>query len=80
MRATKVFIPLEPDLGMEAEVDWGGCHAILGGEYVKLKMFCMRSKGSGKPFVRCVFPASGSRRCLRGTWRPLLSTAEYSAA
>ena len=23
-----VFIPLDPDLGFEAEVDWGECHAI----------------------------------------------------
>jgi len=63
--ARKVFIPLEPDLGMEAEVDWGGCHAILGGEYVKLKMFCMRSKGSGKPFVRC-FPCERQQALFEG--------------
>jgi predicted transcriptional regulator len=48
----EVFIPLDPELGSEAEVDWGICHAILDTEYTKLKMFCMRSKGSGKPFSR----------------------------
>ena len=26
-----VFIPLDPELGLEAEIDWGSCHAILGG-------------------------------------------------
>ena len=61
----KVFIPLEPDMGMEAEVDWGGCHAIVGGELVKLKFFCMRSKGSGKPFVRC-FPCERQQAFFEG--------------
>jgi transposase len=47
-----VFIPLEPDLGREAEVDWGTAYAVIAGESERLKYFCMRSKGSGKPFVR----------------------------
>jgi len=50
-----IFIPLDPEPGLEAEVDWGTSYAILAGEHVKLKMFCMRSKGSGKHFVQC-FP------------------------
>lgn len=61
----QVFIPLEPELGMEAEVDWGGCHAVVAGEYVKLKVFCMRSKGSGKPFVRC-FPCERQQAFFEG--------------
>lgn len=61
----QVFIPLEPELGMEAEVDWGGCHAIVGGEYAYLKMFCMRSKGSGKPFVQC-FPCERQQAFFEG--------------
>lgn len=48
----KAFIPLEPDLGREVEVDWGTATVILNGQAIKHKMFCMRSKGSGKPFVR----------------------------
>ena len=48
----KAFVPLEPDCGKEAEADWGGAVAIIGGEEQRLKFFCMRSKGSGKPFVR----------------------------
>jgi hypothetical protein len=47
----QVFIPLDPELGVEAEVDLGTCYAIVAGECTKLKAFCMRSKGSGKPFV-----------------------------
>ncbi|MBW2154781.1 MAG: IS21 family transposase [Deltaproteobacteria bacterium] len=49
----QVFIPCDPEAGIEAEVDWGRCHAILGGEQTLLKYFCMRSKYSGKHFVRC---------------------------
>jgi len=43
----QVFIPSDPEAGIEAEVDWGRCHAILGGEKTLLKLFCMRSKYSG---------------------------------
>jgi transposase len=48
-----VFIPSDPQAGVEAEVDWGRCHAILGGKKTLLKLFCMRSKYSGKHFVQC---------------------------
>lgn len=50
--ASKAFIPLEPDCGKEAEADWGGAVAIIGGEWERLKFFCMRSKYSGKHYVR----------------------------
>lgn len=60
-----VFIPLDPLLGQEAEVDWGVCHAVLGDEYVKLKLFCMRSKGSGKHFVQC-FPCERQQALFEG--------------
>lgn len=49
---SQAFIPCEPDVGREAEVDWGTATAILAGEKVRLKYFCMRSKYSGKHFVR----------------------------
>jgi len=62
---SQVFIPLEPELGMEAEVDWGNCHAIVAEQYVRLKMFCMRSKGSGKPFVQC-FPCERQQAFFEG--------------
>ena len=51
--SSQAFIPCEPDAGREAEVDWGTATAVLAGETVKLKFFCMRSKYSGKHFVRC---------------------------
>jgi transposase len=49
----EVFIPSDPQAGVEAEVDWGVCIAILGGIETRLKFFCMRSKFSGKHFVQC---------------------------
>jgi len=51
--APQVFIPSDPEAGVEGEVDWGQCIAILGGVETRLKLFCMRSKYSGKHFVRC---------------------------
>ena len=50
--SNQVFIACEPEAGQEAEVDWGTATAILGGEPIRLKFFCMRSKYSGKHFVR----------------------------
>lgn len=49
----QAFIPLQPEAGSEAEVDWGTCTAILGNKVTRLKLFCIRSKYSGKHFVRC---------------------------
>jgi transposase len=53
LNGQQVFIPSDPHAGQEAEIDWGSCSAVLGGQLVKLKHFCMRSKFSGKHFVRC---------------------------
>jgi len=49
------FIPCDPEAGREGEVDWGTATAILGGGEIRLKFFCMRSKYSGKHFVRFYF-------------------------
>ncbi|MCG6535724.1 MAG: IS21 family transposase [Syntrophales bacterium LBB04] len=46
------FIPCDPEAAHEAEVDWGTALAIISGEEVRLRFFCMRSKYSGKHFVR----------------------------
>jgi transposase len=48
----EAFIPLEPDIGQEAEVDWGRAVVIMGGERRTVELFCMRSKYSGRDFVR----------------------------
>ena len=65
LQTDKVFIPSNPALGHEAEVDWGNCHAILDNEPVKLKLFCIRSKGSGKHFVQC-YPCERQQALLEG--------------
>jgi transposase len=46
------YIPCDPEAGHEGEADWGTATAILAGEEIRVKFFCMRSKYSGKPFVR----------------------------
>jgi transposase len=50
--ATRAFIPLDPEPGQEAEADWGTALAVISGELGRYKFFCMRSKCSGKHFVR----------------------------
>jgi len=49
----EVFIPLSPKVGKECEIDWGSARAVIGGQKMRIKFFCMRSKYSGKHFVRC---------------------------
>lgn len=62
---SNVFIPCEADLGKEAEIDWGNCVAILDGKQTPLKLFCMRSKGSGKHFVQC-YPCKRQQALFEG--------------
>jgi len=65
LRGQQAFIPCEPTIGGEAEVDWGSCHAIIDGQSVKLKHFCMRSKYSGKHFV-CCYPCERQQALFDG--------------
>jgi hypothetical protein len=39
MGEKEVFIPLEPPIGKEAEVDWETAQAVIGDEEVTLKLF-----------------------------------------
>jgi transposase len=63
--AAAVFIASDPQIGAEAEVDWGRCVAILGGLQTQLKLFCMRSKYSGKHFV-CCYPCERQQALFDG--------------
>ena len=45
-------VPLDPEQAREAEVDWGTAWVRMGGEDRQVKLFCMRSRYSGKAFVR----------------------------
>jgi transposase len=48
----QAVVPLDPECAREAEVDWGTAHVRMAGEDLKIKIFCMRSRYSGKSFVR----------------------------
>jgi transposase len=48
----EIFLILDPDCGKEAEVDWGSAHAVINEKKQLIKFFCMRSRYSGKCFVR----------------------------
>jgi len=48
----KAMVPLDPEVAREAEVDWGTAWVQMGGERRRVKLFVMRSRYSGKPFVR----------------------------
>ena len=63
--APQVFIASDPQAGIEAEVDWGQCIAIIGGIESRLKLFCMRSKFSGKHFV-CCYPCERQQAFFDG--------------
>ena len=52
LNVAKAFIPLDPEVGREAEVDWGMALAIIGGKPTTVKFFGMRSRYSAKHFVR----------------------------
>lgn len=65
MTVACAFIPCDPEAGHEAEVDWGTAMAIICGEEVRLKFFCMRSKYSGKHFVR-VYPCERQQAFFDG--------------
>ncbi|MDF1594278.1 MAG: IS21 family transposase [Desulfobacterales bacterium] len=60
-----MFIPSDPELGSEAEADWGNCQAILADEPTKLKMFCVRSKASGMHLVQC-YPCERQQALFEG--------------
>jgi len=65
LKTDAVFIPSDPELGREAEADWGNCQAILADEPTKLKMFCMRSKASGMHLVQC-YPCERQQALFEG--------------
>ena len=49
---SEVFVITDPECGREAEVDWGRAGAVIRGVKTPIYYFCMRSRFSGKPFVR----------------------------
>src|SRR6202007_2236823 len=47
-----VYISQQYEAAREAQVDWYEAHADVGGERVKLQVFCLRSMYSGAAFHR----------------------------
>ena len=58
-------VPLDPEQALEAEVDWGTAWVRMKGEDVQVKLFCMRSRYSGKSFVRA-YPRERQEMFLDG--------------
>jgi len=60
-----VFIPLEFDPGVDAQVDWAEAEAIIAGEQVTVHLFLMRLCYSRKLFVRA-YPAERQEAFFEG--------------
>lgn len=60
-----VYLPLEFDPGMDAQVDWAEAEAIIAGEQVTVHLFLMRLCYSRKLFVRA-FPGEKQEAFLEG--------------
>jgi len=65
LNVAKAFIPLDPEVGREAEVDWGTALAVIAGRPTTVKFFGMRSRYSAKHFVRC-YPCERQQAFLDG--------------
>jgi transposase len=52
MNAALAVVPLDAEVAREAEVDWGSAWVDMAGERQLIKFFSMRSRYSGKSFVR----------------------------
>ena len=61
----EAVVPLDPEQALEAEVDWGTAWVRMKGEDVQVKLFCMRSRYSGKSFVRA-YPRERQEMFLDG--------------
>jgi transposase len=60
-----VYIPLEFDPGMDAQVDWAEAQAIIAGEQRTVHLFLMRLCYSRKLFV-CAFPGEKQEAFFEG--------------
>ena len=48
----EAVLPLDPAVAREAKVDWGTAWVRMAGQRRQVKLFVMRPRYSGKPFVR----------------------------
>lgn len=52
MNAAQAVVPLDAEAAREAEIDWGSAWVVMAGERRLIKFFSMRSRFSGKSYVR----------------------------
>jgi len=50
-RERKVYIPLEYDLGSDAQCDFGSAYVVMGDKLEEVQLFCLRLCYSTRPFV-----------------------------
>ena len=65
MSKVEAMVPLVPERPGEAEVDWGEAEVVMDGERRKVRLFIMRPRQSGKPFVRA-YPGEGQEMFFDG--------------
>ena len=78
LKVAKAFIPLGPEVGREAEVDWGTALAIIGGKPTTVKFFGMRSRYSANTSCAAI-PVSDSRPFLTPICTPLGFSGDLSS-
>lgn len=64
-RRPPVFLPLEFDPGVDAQVDWGEAQAVIAGAPVTVQLFCMRLCYSRRLFVMA-FPTQSQEAFFAG--------------
>lgn len=64
-RRPKVYLPLEFDPGMDAQVDWGEAQVVVNGQPVTVQLFFMRLNYSRRLFVMA-FPAQRQEAFFEG--------------
>lgn len=60
-----VYLPLEFDPGVDAQVDWGEAEALIAGQKVTVQLFCMRLCYSRRLFVMA-FPSQKQEAFFAG--------------
>lgn len=65
LNGKQAYVPLSPDIGQEAEVDWGDVKIKLSGKTKTVKLFCIRSKYSGKLFAQ-IYPVERQQALFEG--------------
>ena len=67
-KVPKVYLPLQFDPGVDAQVDWGTAIAILAGQQVTAHLFCCKLRASGACFV-AAFPFERQEAFFEGHLR-----------